>query len=196
MYAVLCRREEINPPPAHLETKKGKNYDSTKRPARNLSKNSQMDIQQVTQPGQCSPGLFRIPVPVMSPGILGPQGTGHHPQGEKSQSYVNQSVHTTEHPHLRSTPAQKSDKSQQKSAAEDGVGKHIDGYVRNEPRTLKGRHKRCIVDFRFQAIDYDENGGKHGRERKNPSVAPPAIGEYSRKAGKERVPQTGLPHCP
>ena len=161
MYTVLCRRKEVYPPPAHLQTKKRKNHNSTKSPARNLSENPQMDIQQVAHPSQGSPGLLRVPVPVMSPGILRPEGSGHHPQGEKGQSYVNQSVHTTEHPHLRSTPAQKSDKSQQKSAAEDGVGKHIDGYVRNEPRTLKGWHKRSIVDFRFQAVDGDENSGKH-----------------------------------
>ena len=163
MYTVLCRRKEVYPPPAHLQTKKRKNHNSTKSPARNLSENPQMDIQQVAHPSQGSPGLLRVPVPVMSPGILRPEGSGHHSQGEESQTYIYQSIHTCKYfliPHFP-TLAEQDSKREQEGATENRVGEHIHCHVRYEPRALERGHQGCIVDFRFQAVDGDENSGKH-----------------------------------
>ena len=56
-------------------------------------------------------------------------------------------------------------------SSEHGVGHHVHDDVRSEPGTLQRRHHCLRVDFRFEEIHADEDGGEKGAEGKYPLVS-------------------------
>ena len=53
---------------------------------------AQMDIDQISHPGDGRPGLLGIPRPVVPPCGFGPQGTEEHAEGEKHPAHGDEVV--------------------------------------------------------------------------------------------------------
>lgn len=150
MYTLTGCRKVIHPIPAHLERQKRHNQYPIKNTWRRTSEQAQMYIQQITGPGHRSPCFFRVPTPIVSPGCLGPYRSCKHADRQKRKSGINQLIGSLQvvYPTFEESHAR-----QNKGAAQHGIRKHINGYMRDKPWTLQGRHKGLVVNFRFQYID-------------------------------------------
>lgn len=107
--------EEVDAPPAHLQKGEGENQEKQRpalvpvksaggagnRPAgpwdglplgMSLRPPAEMQVQEVAQPGGGGPGLFRVPGPVVPPGLFRPQGTHHHPHRKKAPAEAHKRV--------------------------------------------------------------------------------------------------------
>lgn len=111
--------EEVDAPPAHLQKGEGENQEKQRpalvpvksaggagnrpagpwdglplgmllRPLAGLP--AEMQVQEVAQPGGGCPGLFRIPGPVVPPGLFRPQGTHHHPHRKEAPADAHKRV--------------------------------------------------------------------------------------------------------
>ena len=120
-----------------------------------------MKVQQIEQPGQGSPGLLGVPIPVMSPGLLCPDSSCEHSESEKGQSHLDEPVSVLQQFFLR---PEHSPKCKDKRRSQHSIGKHIHTDVRYEPGTLESRHQGLVVNLRLEAIDDDEYGREHRRK--------------------------------
>ena len=66
--------------------------------------------------------------------------------------------------------------------------------MRGKPRTLQGRHKRLIVNFRLQDVDTNKYYRQDGAKAQYPFVSPPDIGNQPGQWQEERIPQTSFSH--
>lgn len=191
MNTLPGRREVVDPVPAHLQRQKRDDQNPVERPRGVFAEQAQVDIEQITGPRRRGPGLLRVPAPVVAPSRLGPDRTGEHADGQKGQSGVDQLVGRLE---VVGPAFDEPQAGEDKGAPQHRVGEHVDGDMRDEPRALQGRHQRLVVDFGFQDVDEGEDRRHHRREAEDPGVAPPQVGQQSRYAHEEGVPQPGLPH--
>ena len=97
MHTFLSRRKIIDSPPAHLQAHKGKNQKNTENLAGAFPEKSQMYISHIAQPCNQSPCLFRIPAPVMSPGLLSPKSSRKHSESQESHTYIYKGVSRIKH---------------------------------------------------------------------------------------------------
>ena len=86
----------IDTPPTHLqEYKRNEQYPQSELWLVS-GYLSVMYIYQISEPGDGSPRLLRIPRPVMSPCLLGPEGTKEHANGHKGEADINEIVRYVE----------------------------------------------------------------------------------------------------
>ena len=82
----------INAPPAHLQEYERNEQDpqGETRPVSGYL--PVMHIDEIGEPGDSGPCLLRIPRPVVTPCLLGPEGTKEHADGHKGEADVNKIV--------------------------------------------------------------------------------------------------------
>lgn len=163
------------------EAPKRCDHDPVKHTRRSLSEQTQVYIQQITGPGDCRPGFFRIPAPVMSPGRLRPDSSRKHTHRQKGKPSVNQFVGCFQ---VIGPVFEKSHTRQNESTSQYRIGKHVNRDMRDKPRTLQGRHERLVMNLRFQNIDKCKHCSYHSRKRQNPRILPADISQqtgYSHK---------------
>ena len=51
-----------------------------------------MHVQKIAEPGGGGPGFLRIPGPVVTPGLFGPEGTHHYAHCDESPAHAHQGV--------------------------------------------------------------------------------------------------------
>ena len=88
MDAVLCGRKVFNSPPAHLQAGESYDYQEIEQLAASFAQSSEMDIEKIGEPGDGGPGLLRVPIPIMSPSLLRPEGTGEHSESEEGKTDI------------------------------------------------------------------------------------------------------------
>ena len=88
---TLCRRKEIDAPPAHLKQNEREN-EPRKEEILMLARRAEVQIEQVAEPSSKRPCLLGVPTPIVAPGFLRPQGAHGHTQGEETPPYSDQAV--------------------------------------------------------------------------------------------------------
>ena len=66
--------------------------------------------------------------------------------------------------------------------------------MRDEPRTLQGRHKSLVMYLRLEYIQHYEYSRQYGGKREDPPVAPYHICKETGQDRKERIPKPCLAH--
>ena len=84
--------EIIDAPPAHLQADESDEQDNAGSAPVLRPGFPEMDAQQVAEPRDGSPGLLRIPSPVCSPSLLGPEGSEQHSESQEGRSYIHEVV--------------------------------------------------------------------------------------------------------
>ena len=93
---ALSGGQVIDAPPTHLqEYKRNEQYPQSELWLVS-GYLSVMYIYQISEPGNGSPRILRIPRPVMPPGLLGPQGAEEHADGHKGQTDIDQIIRNVE----------------------------------------------------------------------------------------------------
>ena len=174
MQTLFCRRQLIDAVPTHLHTQKTERPQHVEQRPTATTVQAQVDIQQVYTPSDCSPCLFRVPIPKVAPSRLCPQRTAHHPQCQKCHSDIYQTVNRRK---ITIRPPNPTCQSKYKGATEYGVGENIDRNMRNKPKTLQRRHQRLVVYLGFEQIDHDEDQRYDGCKEEQPTVMPSAISQ-------------------
>ena len=84
MYAAFDGGGKVvDTPPAHLEEEEGDDEHPKGCPTVVVGQPFIMDVDEVGQPSDGSPGFFGVPRPVMSPGFLRPKSTEEHSESEE-----------------------------------------------------------------------------------------------------------------
>ena len=203
MHAVALRRGEIvDAPPADLEAHEGEQEDPAGGTPLTGLGFAEMEVNQITKPGDGCPCFFRIPGPIMAPGLLRPQGAEQHTDGQERQSHIYQIVRNVHRVLGRFPvkPGMTMDKQQvdrhQCRRSQHRVGEHIDNHVRGEPGALEGRHKGLRMNARLEQVHADEHQSQHGAERQDPLVTPTTVDDDAGKREEEGIPEPCLPHRP
>ena len=84
MYATFDGGGKIvDAPPAHLEEEEGNDEHPKGCPAVVAGQPFVVDVDEVGEPCDGSPGFLGVPRPVVPPGFLCPEGTEEHAEGEE-----------------------------------------------------------------------------------------------------------------
>ena len=150
----MSRRQIVDTPPAHLQAHETNNQQPKSRLVLQRIGVPLMNIKQIDEPRCRSPRFFRVPAPIVSPSIFCPYSAKQHANSDKSQAYVHQIVG---HSHFSAALAIKHPQCCQQCRAHNGIGEHINNYVRRKPRRLKRRHKRFTMNFGFEKVDTNKN---------------------------------------
>lgn len=151
---TLCRWQEIDAPPAHLKQDEREN-EPREEEILMLARRTEMQVEQVAEPGGKRPSLLRVPTPIVAPCFLRPQGAHGHAQGEETPPHSDQSVADAEFlvGSLVGALAEPQVDGKQGDRAHHGIREHIDDDMRHEPHALKGGHQGLAMDFGLQEID-------------------------------------------
>ena len=93
MYTCALRRRQIvNAPPAHLQEHKVHDEYPHSHLQIALLAQAVVNIGKISQPGGSCLGFFRVPSPVVSPGIFCPERTRKHAQRQECPANVDKVV--------------------------------------------------------------------------------------------------------